>query len=319
MSHSVLLVGLGQVGMGYDIGRTETDVVLTHARAFSTHPAFHLVGGVDPSAERRSQFAECYRAPAQADLATALQESDPDIVVIATPTETHAGMLRDVLTARRPKAVLCEKPLSYACDEATEMVRMSRERDCALYVNYLRRAAPGAREVKRRLLDGRIVGPVKGVAWYTKGLLHSGSHLVNLLEFWLGSISGFTVIDPGRRVGDADCEPDVRIAFAAGVVTLLAAREEDYSLYEIDLVAANGRLRYTQGGGSIAWQQLVADPLGYTLLAETAEEIPAGTNIMQWQVADQLAAALDHHASDLCSGSDALSTIAWLTRIRDSK
>lgn len=319
MSHSVLLVGLGQVGMGYDLDCAEKDVVLTHARAFSTHPAFHLVGGVDPSAERRSQFAERYRAPAQADLVTALQESDPDIVVIATPTETHAGMLRDVLTQRRTKAVLCEKPLSYACDEATEMVRLARERDCGLYVNYLRRAAPGAREVKRRLADGRIARPVKGIAWYTKGLLHSGSHLVNLLEFWLGPISGFTVIDPGRHVGDGDCEPDVRIAFAAGTVTLLAAREEDYSLYEIDLVAANGRLRYTQGGGNITWQALATDPLGYAVLSEADEDIPAGANIMQWQVADQLAAALDHNASDLCSGSDALTTIEWLTKIRDIK
>lgn len=317
----MLLVGLGQVGMGYDIDCADKDVVLTHARAFSTHPGFHLVGGVDPNSERRRLFAERYSAPAQADLAAALRATDPDVVVIATPTENHAETLRDVLTERRPKAVLCEKPLSYACEEASDMVRLSRDRDCALYVNYLRRAAPGAREVKRHLSDGRIAGPVKGVAWYTKGLLHSGSHLVNLLEFWLGPIAGFTVIEPGRRVGDADCEPDVRIAFAGGTITLLAAREEDYSLYEIDLVARNGRLRYAQGGGKVTWQPVIADPLvaGYAVLSEDGEDIPAGANTTQLQVADQLAAALNHSASDLCSGPDALSTIEWLTRIRDSK
>lgn len=307
--------------MGYDIDCADKDVALTHARAFATHPAFHLVGGVDPSSERRRLFAERYRAPAQADLAAALRATDPDVVVIATPTENHAEALREVLTERRPKAVLCEKPLSYACEEASDMVRLSRDRECALYVNYLRRAAPGAREVKRRLADGRIAGPVRGVAWYTKGLLHSGSHLVNLLEFWLGPILGFTVIEPGRRVGDADCEPDVRIAFPGGTVNLLAAREEDYSLHEIDLVARNGRLRYAQGGGKVTWQPLVADPLiaGYVALSEDGEDIPAGANITQLQVAEQLAAALNHAASDLCSGPDGLSTIEWLTRIRDSK
>lgn len=320
MSHSVLLVGLGQVGMGYDLDCTAKDVVLTHARAFSTHPAFHIVGAVDPNSERRNLFAERYRAPAQAELSAALCEIDPDVVVIATPTDSHAETLRDVLGKRSPKAVLCEKPLSYSCEEAREMVRLSRDKDCTLYVNYLRRAAPGVREVKRRLADGRIAGPVKGVAWYTKGLLHNGSHLVNLLEFWLGPISGFTVIDPGRRLGEADCEPDVHIAFAAGTVALLAARHEDYSLHEIDLVARNGRLRYAQGGGKIKWQSAIADPLvdGYVVLSEAGEDIVSGAGTTQWQVADQLAAALDHMASDLCSGSDALSTIEWLTRIRDS-
>ena len=28
--------------------------------------------------------------------------------------------------------------------------------------------------------------PIKGVCWYSKGLLNNGSHFINLLEFWLG-------------------------------------------------------------------------------------------------------------------------------------
>ena len=320
MTHWVLLVGLGQVAMGYDLDNAADDVILTHARAFATHPSFRLVGGVDPRADRRDLFLQRYGAATEDDLATALTRFNPDVVVIAAPTPNHGALLRTVLEHATPRVVLCEKPLSYRLDEARDMVRLCRDRGCALYVNYLRRAAPGAREVKRRLRQGLIVSPVKGVAWYTKGLLHNGSHFVNLLEFWLGPISGFNVIDRGRGLDDDDAEPDVRFDFAGGSVTLLAAHEENYSLHEIDLIAPNGRLRYAQGGGKIVWQAAVPDPLveGYSVLSDPGDEIASGAEKTQWHVADQLAAWLADGESELCSGADALQTLEWLRKIRET-
>jgi predicted dehydrogenase len=320
MSCSVLLVGLGQVSMGYDLHVRTDDVVLTHARAFSTHPAFRLVGGVDPQEDRRRLLEKHYGASAFADLEDGLA-ANPDVVVLATPTETHSELLQSVLRNAAPKAILCEKPLSYRCDEAVEMTTASVDRNCALYVNYMRRASPGVLEIKRRLGTGAIAGPIKGTAWYTKGLLNNGSHFVNLLEFWLGAIESFELIERGRAVGTVDCESDVRINFAGGSVTMFSAREENYSLHEIDLIAANGRLRYSQGGGSIVWQATVPDTLaeGYTVLADPGESIESGIEMAQWHVADQLAAALDGLPCNLCTAQEALRTLEWLTKIRDSK
>lgn len=318
MTRSVLLVGLGHVAMGYDLQSTADDVVLTHARAFEKHPAFRLVGGVDPDEARRCLFTRHYGIASDGDLTVALAKLKPDIVVIAAPTSNHGELLRAVLTHSAPSALLCEKPLSNDLAEARDMVGRCHDKGCALYVNYPRRVTPGGREVKRRLKSGQIAGPVKGVAWYTKGLLHNGSHFVNLLEYWLGPISGFAVIDPGRRWDDDDPEPDLRIDFAGGSVTVLAAREEDYSLHEIDLVASNGRLRYAQGGGKIIWQPAVADPLveGYTVLTDAGEEIVSGSRMTQWHVADQLATRLKGGDADLCIGAEALQTLEWLLKIR---
>ena len=320
MSHSVLLVGLGQVAMGYDLLSTSGDVVLTHARAFATHPAFRLVGGVDPDEARCSLFTRHYGVAAEGNLAAALTKLKPDIVVIAVPTPNHGELLRAILNHAAPSALLCEKPLSYDLQEARDMVRLCEEKGCALYVNYPRRATPGGREVKRRLTTGQIAGPVKGVAWYTKGLLHNGSHFMNLLEYWLGPISGFAVISAGRSWDDEDPEPDLRIDFTGGSVTVLAAREENYSLHEIDLVASNGRLRYAQGGGKILWQPAVADPVveGYSVLNDAGEEIISGGRMTQWHVADRLAARLEGADADLCSGADALQTLEWLMKIRET-
>lgn len=321
MIHSVLLIGLGQVGMGYDLEINDRHVAFTHARAFATHPAFHLAGGVDPRGDRREAFTRHYGAPAYADMRQALHDLNPQVVVIATPTESHADAVAQVFAHAPRTAVLMEKPLAYDAQQAAAMVRLAREHDGALSVNYLRRAAPAAHEIRQRVASGAIAGPIKGVAWYSKGLLHNGSHIVNLLEFWLGPISGFAVIGKGRDIGSSDCEPDVQIDFAAGSVVLMAAREENYSLHEIDLIAANGRLSYRQGGSDIVWRPAVPDAqiAGYKILSGTSETIPNDTNKAQWYVADKLAAALDGSETDLCSGEQALETLNWLIRIRDAK
>src|SRR5688572_28317045 len=132
MTSSVLLIGLGAVGMHYDLHSDDQSMNLTHARAFANHPVFHLAGGVDPDLERRRVFSERYHAPAFADAHDALDALTPELVVIATPTKTHAEHVRMVLDRARPRAILCEKPLSYDFAEAQEMVQSCADQRCGL-------------------------------------------------------------------------------------------------------------------------------------------------------------------------------------------
>ena len=112
-----MVIGLGQIGMGYDL-EAGTDHVRTHARAFHQHPAFQLVGGVDSVSERCQLFESYYGCASYTDAETALLRTCPDIVAIATPTHCHADVLRSVLKLSEPKAILAEKPLSTDIKEA---------------------------------------------------------------------------------------------------------------------------------------------------------------------------------------------------------
>lgn len=318
MKHKVLLIGLGAVGMGYDFDSTDAGVVSTHARAFANHADFELAGGVDTDAGACVRFQQRFGGWAGTDMAEGLRAVSPDVVVVASPTQHHAGAVQAVLRHVKPKLILCEKPLSYSLQEARAMVAACREAGCLLYVNYLRRVEPGALEVKRRLQSGAIATPLKGVLWYTKGLLHNGSHFSNLLEFWLGPVEKFSVINAGRSFGEADFEPDVQVRFAAGEVTFLAAREEHYSHHEIQLVAPNGCLRYEQGGGKILWQAAARDPdfPEYTVLSLPGERIATESAKLQWHVTDHVSACLRGQSSSLCSGEDALCTLESLLKMK---
>jgi predicted dehydrogenase len=316
---SVLLIGLGNVAVGYDATDASSAKVLSHARAFSRHPAFRLVGGVDPDADCRSRFEAGYGVASYTDIDAAMRELSPDVVVLSTPTALHLHTVMTVLAAGRPQAMLCEKPLAYDLGEARQIVDACARQNCALFVNFFRQAEPGVAEIRARLADGRIGSPLKGVVWYSKGMFNSGVHFLSLLQNLLGEVKGVRLIDTGRLWHGTDPEPDVDITFAGGRMVFLAAREEDFFHNAIELIAPNGRLRYEAGGARIIWQGIEEDARfkGYTRLSEVGETIPADFDRVQWYVADQLAAAMEVRAAQLCSGTEALRTQEVLAIIKE--
>ena len=316
---SVLLIGLGNVGVGYDSADSSSLKVLSHARAFSSHPGFYLAGGVDPNADRRLRLEAGYTVPTYIDIAKGIHALSPDLVVVATPTELHLETVKSVFAAGKPKAMLCEKPLAYDLGEAKQIVAICAKHDCALYVNFFRQAEPGVMEVRARLADGRIGSPLKGVVWYSKGMLNSGVHFLSLLQNLLGDVTTVKLINPGRLWRGSDSEPDVHFTFADGRVVFLACREENFFHNSIELIAPNGRLRYEFGGAHIAWQGIQEDTrfTGYTRLSDFIETIPSDFDRIQWYVVDQLAGAFKGRPAQLCSGNEALRTQEILDTIKE--
>jgi predicted dehydrogenase len=301
--------------MGYDL--TDAARVCTHARAFSRYPSFGPVFGVDPAPERRKLFNQVYGGPSYASVPEALVNHQPTVAVIATPTDTHSDTLRQILEASEPRIVLCEKPLAHDCDEAEEMLCVCEERGVALYVNYMRRADPGVAVVKQMIEIGEIQSPVKGMVWYSKGLVHNGSHFIDLIRHWLGRVQRVALHAPGRRWEDRDPEPDFLLELARGSISFRAANEEYFSHYTVELITPNGRLRYEGGGERIQWQAVVADPdfAGYRILAEPPQSLPADMGRSQLHVVEQLELAARGEPSALCTGREGLATLRDIYRV----
>ena len=72
MKEKCLVIGLGQIGMGYDLDCDPNTSVYSHARAISLHPDFELVGAVDLSQLLRSTFEEHYIRPAFDNISIAI-------------------------------------------------------------------------------------------------------------------------------------------------------------------------------------------------------------------------------------------------------
>lgn len=312
-----IVVGLGQIGARYDISLDPSRYTYSHARAFQTHPDFDLVAGVDTFQENRERFTKEYGVPSYVTYADVVNGLTPDLVAIAVPTAYHSSVVDEVLGVSPPKAILCEKPLSLDREEARKIVRRCAEKNVKLFVNYFRRSEPGAMTVQKRIRGGEIVGPLKAVVWYSKGFLHNGSHLFNLLEFWLGECLGGTQVRNHARTKEGDIEDDLYVEFSYGTAVFLSASEKNYSHLTVEVVAANGRLRYEVGGRRIEWQEVreSATLPGYRFLSDEIETVESDMDRYQWHVADNLARGLRSQEASVCDGDAALKTLEKMMEI----
>ena len=318
MTYKVLLIGLGQIGMGYDIGLAPQSRVATLARAFSEHPLFTLVGGVDIDEARLQLFRTHYHKLAYKTVKSALEETAPDVVAIAVPTAYHHQVFCETLRWGSVKAILCEKPLAYDLHHAEDMVQLAQNAGIRLYTNYMRRCDKGVVEVRRRILSGSIVAPLKGSCWYTKGIFNNGSHYINLLQYWLGEARGLELIGK-RAAGDVvDPDVDLRMEFDLGEVYFHACDTAGYAHHSLELFASNGRLLYERG--ALTWQFAESDHHNarYITLSSSGEQIPTDLSRLQWLVADQIAKDLVGEMVTICTGIEGLSTIKILNQIRET-
>lgn len=320
MAYSVALVGLGGIGMGYDLNLPAPDYVLSHARALTLHPDFEIVGAVEPDPVLRETFTRTYGSTACAGVGELFQRTQAEVCIVASPTATHLAVIEEILRHGSPRLILCEKPLAYGENEAQRIVDLCRAHGVALFVNYIRRADPGVMDVRERITRGEIASPVKSVVWYSKGLLHNGSHFLDLMTFWFGPASEWAIVAPGEPRGETDAEPDFRLEFDAGSAIFCAAREENFSHYTVEVVAANGRLRYEQTG-AIQWQAAGPHPTlaNYRRLAEQGSAIADDMNRYQYRVAEQISRALQGKPHSLCDGETGAANIRLLHSLLEAR
>lgn len=316
MIFSVALIGLGNIGMRYDISLPKDSYIMSHARAFSMHPNFEIIGACDPNPANRQQFTLSYASPVFATSAELLTSMKADVIVIASPTDTHEQILTEIIQNVRSRVILCEKPLSYMRQSALRMVQLASTANIPLYINFIRRADPGVIDVRNRINSQRIKMPFKAIVWYSKGLLHNGSHFVDLMQFWFGKIEKIKLIQSGRSLINGDGEPDFFVRYKNGSGIFCAGNEEDYSHYTVELITKNGRLRY-ESKGVLRWQDAIAHKLidGYKELDSDVEEIPSDMSRYQYHVVEQLYNSLLNREHTLCDAATAYDSSLWLEKI----
>ena len=317
MIRRTLVIGLGNIGMLYDYEKDSNSQFYTHAKTIYSHPRFELLGAVDPDSNRRSMFESKYKAPAFDFLHRALQDLSPDLVVIATPANTHFEVFSEVVSNKHVRTILCEKPFSTDPQSAREMVELAELYNVQLFVNYMRRADPGFIEIRKRIETAQITLPIKGTCWYSKGLFNNGSHLFNLLEFWIGKLQTANILSKGREWGEVDPEPDFHVTYDGGSVVFQSGWEEHFTHNTIELVAKSGRLRVEDGGHILLWQGIKPDSnfSGYNILDLSCEKIESELKRYQWNVFEMLDKAISGFDHTLCTGAQALQTLMSLNQI----
>jgi len=173
----------------------------THMRTLAGIDAVDVIVVADPvaaSAERGKEIAHARRA--SLDPLEAVHDPDVEVVVIVTPTSTHAQLIEEAL--RAGKAVWTEKPIAQELGDTQRIVDLWRETGLPCAVGFMRRYDPGYARAKE-LVDAGELGRIEQFHAYSRDvnppplefLLHAGGsfldmsvHDLDLARFLVGEV-----------------------------------------------------------------------------------------------------------------------------------
>lgn len=125
-----------------------------HARNIAAHPRARLATCYDVVAGAAEAVAREHGAEAAGSVEEALSDPGVRAVLIASSTDTHAGLI--VQAVRAGKAVLCEKPIDLSMERVEACWREIAPLRPLVAIGFNRRFDPSFRALRDRVLTGEI-------------------------------------------------------------------------------------------------------------------------------------------------------------------
>jgi predicted dehydrogenase len=234
----------------------------------------------------------------------------PEMVSICTPDALHASSILTVLNScSSVRAILAEKPLALTVCEAQEIQRRAEQKGVILAVNYSRRFCPAFQTLRNEIQNGAL-GEIQQVhGFYGKGLLHNGTHWIDLLRYLCADVSSVKTLYFPLDQPDS---PALSLLLINGVPAILQpCRPEAFTLFEMDVLGTSGRVRTLSGGLSIERHLVTESPhfAGHRELACAKVQARCMTDSILHAVSDVIS-CLDHPGRQpSCTANDAIAAL----------
>lgn len=255
--YNAVIIGAGKIACGFDTPKSKA--VLTHAHALSNNKRVKLVGVADTDLKKGELEAKKWKTAYFADAKEMLSKTNPDIVVIATPNDTHKDILLLAL-AQKPKVIIIEKPVVNEKSEMSIVRKASEKSDVPVIVNFRRRFDSTVSEIRDNLIKGKYGSILSANALYSKGVLHNGTHMLDLARYLFGDM---TSAKAHFRVDDyQEGEPTF-----GGMATfqrcpqfyIMAGDERSFYVFEMTIITERFRIRFINEGRNVTFEEVVRD------------------------------------------------------------
>ncbi len=309
------VIGCGWMGAGTALN-PDTVGIQSHAGAMAAHPGAELIAVCDADHERANSAARDFGPCKVFTNPQKLLEAEmPELVTISTPDETHANLVRLALSAPSTRAILVEKPLAMTTDEARAVAREAEARGVLLAVNYSRRYCPAFQSLRDEIRNGEF-GDIQQVSgYYGKGIVHNGTHWIDLLRFLVDDVKIAEVL-PGPFPDAAT--PSVRFLTQSETPAfLLATNSAKFTLFEMDLIGTCGRVQIQNGGHEIIRSRTIESPLyrGHRNLDAGQSVTCCLKNAMVHAIDDILACLLTPGRKSACPAAEAVACLEIAERV----
>lgn len=301
----------------------------------------NVVAVVDVDEQRAGSFAETWGIDnSYTDLATAIAEQRPDLVIVCTPPGAHHDAVITSLDAGI--SVWCEKPPAVSLAEFDSIA--AHEGDSGPYVSYVfqHRFGSGAERLREHIASGELGRPLVALCntmwfrghdyfdlpwrgkWETEGGGPTLGHGIHQIDLMLSLLGDWDEVRALMGTIDRDIEvEDVSMAavslsngaMLSVVNSIISPREESYLRF--DFTDATVELSHTYGYDNSNWTWTAAP------------HVADGERITSWPPVEDVrsghAAQLSHLLDALAagdrprnSGDDARRTLEFVTGLYQS-
>ena len=176
MSRSVIIIGFGYIGKKY-------------YNIIRNNQKFNIVGIVD---KKQSESSKSLKNIIFKSLIDTLNKYKPELVIVSNNDFEHFRTLKTLINhSHKPRAIICEKPLSMLSETSKLIYKKLKEKGIRLFINYSRRYVEEYKLLKAELKNQNIVSVnIK----YAKGFRHNGSHVIDFIRFFFGEIKEYKIL-----------------------------------------------------------------------------------------------------------------------------
>lgn len=272
------IVGLGKITHVYE----DDPLILkrmkypTHWSVLRKHPGFQLIAAQDKLEAARESFREKVGQEVRIynDYCKLIQKERPDLLVVATSTESHVEVCKKAL-GLGIKNILCEKPTSYSLKEAKSLIALAKKKETNLIFNYFRAYNPSYIQLINKLRSGYLGKPQSFEAKYAKGIFNNATHLIDLLTRLFGEVNYLKGFSNPTFSDNHFIDPTISAAilFKNGVAGYIHGLNNDfYNIFELDLLYEKGRIIISNDKAKIFQKKPSLLVKGYNSLEETEDK-----------------------------------------------
>lgn len=182
MTLKVAVIGVGAMGRN-------------HVRVYYELPGVELVGVSDVDEGAAAAATRLYATKTYADYRQMLDETQPDAVTIAVPTQFHLEVALDVIS--RGIHLLVEKPIASTVEEGQQIIDAAAKANVCLQIGHIERFNPAVIALRQQLaenalgkvfqIDARRQGPFPGRIKDVGVVVDLAVHDIDIIRYVTGA------------------------------------------------------------------------------------------------------------------------------------
>lgn len=253
MKKKVALVGLGQIGMMYDINKSSS-YILSYCKALQRSKYLEFIATVDIDKKKRILFEKKYNLKTFDTIDNLLKNLNPDIIIISTPTRTHFDLLKRLIKFNKKIIVICEKPITDSYKKIKKIEKLVKDKNIKIFTNYMRLSDPKLIYIKNFIKNNNKSNFFCEV-FYNGTLLNSCSHYISLILNIFGNKFQFKTLNKNQNYFD------FKLVYKNAEIIFYSSSLRNINYEDIRIINKNGIFSYKNGGSELVNERSVINPV----------------------------------------------------------